>query len=100
MPLYDFACEKGHVTEEFFTMKGPRPKTVKCGVCRMEAHRVYSAPVVVDDFPEHFNISVGEVVKNRAHMRRIQKERGLKDYDPVPGSPGYELVEHRLRKGA
>ena len=100
MPLYEFRCDKGHSTEEFYRMNDSRPATIECRLCTRPAHRVFGNAAVVDDFPEHFNISLGEVVKSRQHLRNIQKERGLQDYEPTRNSPGYDLVKDRLRRGA
>ena len=100
MPLYDYQCDNGHTTEIFAGMNDDRPKVLRCETCGCGAHRVFSTPVVVDDFPEHFNVSIGEVVKNRAHLKRIQKERGLQDYEKPRHSPGFDLVTDRLRRGA
>jgi putative FmdB family regulatory protein len=100
MPLYEFECPAGHVTGKIYRMNDERPVTVSCDRCNQRARRIFSRPTVVDDFPEHFNISIGEIVKNRAHLKQIQKERGLQDYEPTRGSRAWDLVNHRLRKGA
>lgn len=98
MPLYPFECPDGHVTEKVYGMNEEKPKAVKCGSCRRKAKRVYtSAPSVVPDFPEHYNVSMGCVVKNRAHHKQIQKERGLQDYEPVKNSAASNLTFDRLR---
>jgi len=44
-------------------------------------------PFVLKDFPEHFNVSLGCVVKSRAHHQQLQRERGLQDWSPVKESP-------------
>ena len=36
----------------------------------------------IPDIPEHFNQSTNCVVKGRAHLRQMQREKGLSDYDP------------------
>lgn len=97
-PLYDFACDAGHLTEKLFAMKDVRPKTVKCGSCKRRARRVFSKASVVDDFPEHFNVSMGLVVKNRAHHKQLQRELQCQDWEPTRNSPGSQLVADRLRR--
>jgi putative FmdB family regulatory protein len=87
VPLYDYQCGAGHLTEKVRPMKGPHPRTVKCGSCRRRATRIYSRPAVKPDFPEHYNWSMGCVVKNRKHHERLQRERGLKDWEPRKESP-------------
>lgn len=46
-----------------------------------------AAAYVLKDFPEHYNWSMGCHVKSRAHHRQLQKERGLRDWEPVRESP-------------
>lgn len=95
MPIYEYQCEKGHVTEKFRGMNDRHPKTVKCKSCPGRAKRIYSRPGVVPDFPDHYNWSMGCVVKNRAHHKQIQKERGLQDWEPCGNSPGSQLTQER-----
>ena len=78
-----------------------RAKT--CGACGGENRRNrrlkpgVGALSVIPDFPEHFNVSMGCVVKNRAHHRAIQRERGLQDWEPTNNSPGSQLSMERRR---
>lgn len=39
-------------------------------------------PRIEPDIPEHFNQSTNCVITGRRHLRQIQRERGLSDYDP------------------
>ena len=81
-PLYDFECEKGHVTERLFRMDDV--KSTDCSTCGGPTRRIFSRAAVVDDFPEHMNISLGRVVKSRAHLKQLQKELGCQDWVPPP----------------
>ena len=80
-------------------------KVVKCHACRQPATKLkrvssgVASVYVLPDFPEHFNISMGCVVKNRAHHRQIQREKGLQDWEPTGNSPGSQLVADLLRRG-
>lgn len=96
MPLYDFACEQGHVTEKYFGMNDV--KSAECSTCGGPTRRIFSRAAVVDDFPEHYNVSMGCVVKNRKHHRALQKELGCHDYEPCNDSPGSRLTEERTRR--
>ena len=87
MALYEYRCRLGHVTGRVRPMTARHPRTVRCGSCRRTASRIYSRPAVVDDFPEHYNWSMGCVVKNRKHHERLQRERGLQDWVPARESP-------------
>lgn len=94
MPLYEYSCTDGHVTGLVLTMKARHPKTVKCGSCPKRAHRSFAPAAVRPDFPEHYNVSLGMVIKNRAHHEQIQRERNLQDWVPLRESPMFG----RLRK--
>lgn len=97
MPLYEYQCGDGHVTEKFFPITAEtRPQSVRCATCPRRANRVYSLAGVVPDFPEHFNWSFGCIVKNRAHHKALQKKHGVQDWEPVKPS---SLTE-KQRKGA
>lgn len=80
MPLYDFSCEQGHVTEKFFGMNDE--KSTECSTCGGPTRRIFALAGVVPDFPEHFNISLGRVVKGRQHLRQLQKQLGCHDWEP------------------
>lgn len=72
---------------------------VRCRLCQRPATPLKELPAgasvyVKPDFPEHFNWSMGCVVKNRKHHERLQRERGLQDWQPVKESPGFS----KLRK--
>jgi putative FmdB family regulatory protein len=88
MPMYEYECPNGHRTEKFRHMNDEHPRTIECEKCHVGASRVFSPPAVKDDFPEHFNWSFGCVVKNRAHHRRLQRERGVQDWEPRSEGPG------------
>ncbi len=75
-------------------MREEHPKTIDCDRCFKLAYRVFFTPAIVDDFPEHYNISMDCVVKNRADHKRIQKERGLQDYEVLREGP----MTEKLRK--
>jgi len=91
MAIYEYRCRIGHVEQLVQSMAARHPKTVKCKVCQRRAARIFSTPAVVDDFPEHFNVSLGCVVKNRAHHKQLQRDRNLQDWEPCKDSPGSQL---------
>lgn len=94
MPLYEYECEKGHHTEKFQAMNDAHPLEIKCDSCPRTATRVFAPAAVRPDFPEHYNISMGCVVKNRKHHEQLQRERGLQDWVPKKESPMFS----KLRK--
>lgn len=76
------------------------PKCVACGV-RTERLKLlkpgYGRVVVVNDFPEHYNISLDTVIKSRKHHAAVMKERGLRPYE-FNDSHGSQLLKERLKK--
>jgi hypothetical protein len=68
-------------------MRDPHPSHIDCESCPHLAYRVFSPAAVVDDFPEHYNWSLGCVVKSRKHHEQIQRERNLQDWVPVKEAP-------------
>lgn len=49
-------------------------------------------PNVAADYVEHFNHSLGQVVKGRRHLKDIQRRNGCQDYVPTP-----EMAEKHKR---
>jgi hypothetical protein len=96
-PIYEFQCDRLHTTEKFFHMTDTIPATVDCESCPHLAKRTFGAPAVVDDFPEHVNVSFGQVVKSRKHHRELQKLHGCHDLEHTD-STGSQMVRDRLRR--
>jgi len=44
MPIYEFRCPKGHLTEVILKFSDPHPE--ECPECGEPLSRVYSAPIV------------------------------------------------------
>lgn len=76
------------------------PKCVSCGAHtdRLKPLKAgFGGVAVRDDYPEHFNLSLGMVIKSRRHKAAVMKERGLVDYE-FNDSVGSQLVKERLRR--
>ena len=43
--------------------------------------------VAITDIPEHFNLSFGERVRSRRHLKDLQKKHGCRDWEPVKEMP-------------
>ena len=86
-PIYEYRCQAGHRTEIFQRMAEEHPPSVQCASCPKPALRVFSPAAVREDFPSHWNWSLGCLVKNRAHHERLQRELNLQDWVPVKESP-------------
>jgi hypothetical protein len=95
VPLYPYRCENGHDHDHFYWMTDERPASIPCPTCTAPSVRIFTVNTVQDDFPEHYNVSLGCVVKNRQHMRQLQREKGCHDWEPIKDS---SLTE-KQRKG-
>ena len=65
----------------------PRCRSCRAPLAPLKRVAIGTMPFVLKEFPEHYNWSMGCVVKNRAHHRQLQRERGLQDWIPVRESP-------------
>ena len=92
MPTYVYTCSHGHHTEEVRSVE-QRNTTSQCA-CGKLANRDNFAEIraskhqVIATIPEHFNRSLGCKVVGPKHLRQLQKEKGMSDYDtkdfPIP----------------
>ncbi|MCE5336817.1 MAG: zinc ribbon domain-containing protein [Desulfobacteraceae bacterium] len=71
MPLYDFECPSGHITEVFAHHK---QKKVKCSTCGKKARRIITAsgPSLVNENPAWLK-SVVEVADKSNPARHVQE---------------------------
>lgn len=78
-----------------FTRKGA--KAARCRACKQPATALKKISAgtktayFMPDYPEHFSVTIGGVVKSRKHLKQIQAERGLMDWEPCRNSPGSQL---------
>lgn len=91
--IYVYRCSAGHVNEEFRAVE-ERSLRRRCSTrgCRRKAWRDVHAERtsrrhVIADIPEHYNRSTDCVIRSRRHLREIQRQRGLTDYDPKDYKP-------------
>jgi hypothetical protein len=55
----------------------------RCGERRrVSSYQAFSGPQVIPDIPEHYNVTIDERVRSRAHLREIQRTKGYQDYEP------------------
>lgn len=69
MPLFDFACECGHVQRDIFQPIATTTSTIPCPACQNVARKVLSFPAVKKPFRPHFNMSVGKYVTNESEFK-------------------------------
>ena len=83
MPEYPYECPLGHETDLFFHMTEDRPRIIPCPSCGLEARKTVASISVGRIVNEHFNESLGCVVKGSRHLRQLQKENSCHDYEPI-----------------
>jgi len=85
MPTYIYTCKNGHDLEEFRPIDR-RNEACTCSECAEDMTRntglELASQQLIPDIPEHFNQSTMCGIRGRTHLRQIQRERGLSDYDP------------------
>lgn len=89
MPIYEFECKEGHVSERYLKATDTT-RFVQCDTCDKGAQRIISRPNVRPDIPDHIDenlvddhdTSGGYLVKGRAHKRERLKELGLHEVEP------------------
>lgn len=99
MPVYTFVCQAEHATDHFVNTGQRR---VKCGHrgCRRIASYNATATFrgggihVTPDVPEHYNVSLGERVRGRRHLKQLQEKHGCQDWEPVRDGPH---LDHRAK---
>lgn len=81
MPLYDFKCPQGHMTERVLSMSSiTKNHTVECEVCGMESHRAF-APTGNIVRPDGWNLKPEDKgyydipAERTPHVVQLMKER-------------------------
>lgn len=75
MPLYEYECSCGALTERICPVKDHTPR-VKCECGRM-AVQVLGFAHVIPDITPYKSMQTGERIRGRAHHRAHLKEHGL-----------------------
>lgn len=78
------AC--GHYTHDVAFDGGALECPWGCGTQKRddEPLQQFTSDITGDPVTEHYNHSLGEVVRSRTHLRRIQKTHGTEDFRPSP----------------
>lgn len=104
MPIYEYECRLGHRTEDFVHTSSARKAEIRCGSCRRKARYVVSCPappmgdVEKNAVQPHFNPAFGTVVKDRKHMKYLQKVHGTQDWRPARGKNAREEITDMLKR--
>ena len=78
MPLYEYKCPNGHLTEVFHGMTEPKPE--KCEVCGKPTARVFHAPAVHFKGSGFYNTDYG--------TKKRQREKAASDSSSSEKSSG------------
>jgi hypothetical protein len=87
MPLIEFACSQGHVTEELFRGKDVVADTVVCacgGEAKRQLPRIARTPGRWGDSAAVWNEGLGCMVNGAKDIDRICNERGLVPLADLP----------------
>lgn len=79
MPIYEYRCHNGIVTEAFAHMHETREETVTCQEGGHEAHRIFSLPLT-QTFQPRFDQHIqpgGAYLTSRRQQKEIMNRRGL-----------------------
>jgi putative FmdB family regulatory protein len=78
MPIYEYCCARGHMTEQFV----PTPKqSIKCPECGAKAPRVFSAPAIHFKGKGFYNTDYRKPAilsaqdKNQSHNEAVNESR-------------------------
>lgn len=93
MPVYEYQCPRGHVTEEFRTV-GLRGHPTSCRVCGDLAEKhILHAPRVFSDYEGYESPASGKWVEGRAARREDFARTGTRPYED-----GERAVAERSRR--
>lgn len=82
MPVYEYLCPRGHVTDRYMRTIAGAARAIDCGQCYEVADRIISAPAT----PQFFSESNGEIINNLApgvpihshkQHRELMKQKGV-----------------------
>jgi hypothetical protein len=96
MPIYDYRCNCGNKIKDVFT----KNDIVRCSKCGAVMDKDYSnhRVGVKGDIEEHYDISLGVVVKSRRHLREVLWERNARTDDITPAG-GLTPEERDIKSG-
>lgn len=116
MPLHDFRCPQGHVTEQFVEQGVKWINCPKCGICTPECaashlpgyevlHLGFRADLVFLKFPAAFvQVDIcydspidGRIITSRQARHEDLKRNNCREYDP---SEKQEAIRNRAREDA
>jgi putative FmdB family regulatory protein len=78
MPLYEYYCNTCNKSSLVYRKVVNRDDLHVCGACMGETKRLFSVPSLKVE-NEYFHPVFGEVVKNKAHYKELQRKHGTRD---------------------
>lgn len=99
MPIYEFECKEGHVSERFLKIEDTL-RFISCDTCQKGAQRIISRPTIHPDIEEYMDenlvpegsVEGAQLVKSRKHKAELMKQQGLREVEP-----SYEAKARRHR---
>lgn len=99
MPIYEYACKSGHITERLFKMDA-RPETVACSHCSNVASSVISliafTPLRYGDCTGKYGVNgfhdrgLGATYHNSMERDALMKKKGLISWEEAGGDAAYD----------
>lgn len=84
MPIYEYRCGEGHLSEQYFSIADYK-NTIPC-VCGEDAKRIYSSPFFSVEYVERqdFSQSLGRErgFNNKSELKSFMQKHNLKDGAP------------------
>ena len=82
MPVYEYMCDKHHVTTELRPIDGRLPPTI-CSSCgRVAVKTILSAPRVFGDFEGYESPASGRWIEGKRQREEDFKRTGCRAYEP------------------
>lgn len=100
MPLREYTCDQGHITEELFFRGEKHPDTMACAHCENKATLIMSAMAKtagrwgdsLGGVNGHYDAGLGCTYQNHQEKDRILRERGLVPLEDLGGDQFFDSV--------
>lgn len=98
MPLREYKCSCGHVTEELFMIREEHPPALECESCGLQAQLIFSAVAKtagrwgdsLGGVNGHYDAGLGVHIQNHQEKDRILRERGLVPLSDLGGDSFFD----------
>lgn len=92
MPLFNYRCESGHITEELFFQNEPIADTIKCDCCGQHAKKQMPLTANMNamwqetclQHGDYFSSALGKYVSGKREEEKIMKSKGFINEKDLP----------------